>query len=156
MKVFSLVLALLLGVTVFAQKKHHNKHERPKFTTQQRIELRLKSLTVALDLTNRQIRRIEPIVTEMVEYRNNKKAERTTKREHAKPSTDEIFERKMKCLDREADLNKRMKSILDKDQYWAWKQIHHKHKEKMKKHRGHHEKRGEGRGDRPRPKGQTL
>lgn len=130
MKHFSLVLALLLSIAVFAQKKEHHK---PKFTKEQKIQLHLKKLTVALDLTGKQADKIKPIVAKMVTEKEARKAERKARKEEPKRmSADEAFKKQMDCLDEEAKLHQKMKSILDKDQYWAWKMIHAKHKKNKK------------------------
>jgi archaellin len=126
-KVAAVVVMVLIGMSSFAQKPVK---EGEKFTTEQRVNLRLKKLTLALDLTDAQARQLKPIVQEQAEKRKVKQEKRKTMQASGKkPSADARYEMQMIRLDEQIALNKKVKNILNEKQYEQWKkmQMHRKH-----------------------------
>jgi len=132
MKKVLAVVMVLVGMSTFAQKPAG---EGEKFTTEQRVNLRLKKLTLALDLTDAQARQLKPIVQEQAEKRKAKQEMRKAMQASGKkPSTDVRYEMQMARLDEQIALNKKVKSILNEQQYEQWKKM------QLRKHHGKHRK----------------
>ena len=127
MKKLSLLLVLLLTISAFSQKKHHQK---PDFTVEQKTELMIKKMTLALDLNKKQISQITPLVVSKVKERDAKKSEH--KGQSGKMSNDEVFNKMSQRLDKMIALSAQMKKILDDDQYAKWKKMSAKHMHKKK------------------------
>lgn len=148
MKKLSLVIALFIAIGAFAQKRGQE-GRGPKgndFTPEQKTQLMVMKLSVALDLSEKQEAAITPLVAEkiekMAEKRGYKKGERAERKEL---SSDEKFEMAMKRLEEQKILQTKMKDILDKDQYAQWRKMHKKQMEKMSQGR----KKDQGRKRRP-------
>ncbi|NIJ44162.1 hypothetical protein FHR24_000601 [Wenyingzhuangia heitensis] len=130
MKQVSLLFALLITLSISAQKRHHLKND---FTAEQKTQLMVKKMTVALDLSEKQVTKITPIITVNVREMEKKMADRKANKESRKDlSSDEKYNLAMSHLDEQAKLNKLMKDILDKDQYVTWTRMQKKHDHKMK------------------------
>ena len=127
MKTLILAAAMMVGVVVSAQ----DKRERPEpLKPEQRAELRVKQMDLALDLNER--------TKKMEQFKN----ERKTNREAGKKLTaDERFAMKNKMLDERIAMRDEMKKILSHEQFVKWEsmkmknhsKITNKHK-KFKKH----------------------
>ncbi|MEE2800575.1 MAG: hypothetical protein VX550_00165 [Bacteroidota bacterium] len=103
------------------------------FTPQQRAELKVKKMAVALDLSDKQINSIQPLIA-------NQELERQSLRENREEmknlSNDEKFNRLNTRLDKKLDFKRKMKSILTADQYEKWQKMHkRKRTEARKKHK---------------------
>ncbi|ALM21654.1 hypothetical protein AAT17_10615 [Nonlabens sp. MIC269] len=103
------------------------------FTPQQRAELKVKKMAVALDLSDKQINSIQPLIA-------NQELERQSLRENREEmknlSNDEKFNRLNTRLDKKLDFKRKMKSILTADQYEKWQKMHkRKRTEGRKKHK---------------------
>jgi thioesterase domain-containing protein len=138
MKKVVAVVMVLIGMSSFAQKPAG---EGEKFTTAQRVNLRLKKLTLTLDLTDAQARQLKPIVQEQAEKRKAKQEMRKAMQASGKkPTADARYEMQMARLDEQIALNKKVKSILNEKQYEQWKksQMHRKHGKRGKHKKGAH------------------
>ena len=133
MKKVVTVVMMLIGISLFAQEPQEGK--KPKFTTEQQANIRLKKLTLDLDLSDAQARQLQPIVLEQAKKRSAMQASRKAmKAKGEKPSADQRYEMIMAHLDEQIALNKRVKKILNEQQYEQWKKMQ---KRKGKHHRGH-------------------
>ncbi|MGQ7946675.1 hypothetical protein [Flavobacterium sp. WC2509] len=133
-------LIAFMSVTGFAQekqdvqKKHQGHQGSPmeKFTPEQRNQLMLKKMTLELDLTASQQKEMGTIIAEQSAkkeaFLKNKKT--TTE----KPTSDQIFEMKMKMLDEQIATKAKVKKILSADQYKKWDELKEHHREGMKNH----------------------
>ena len=122
---------LIVGMTAFAQEgpKGAGKGDRAtmaKLTPEQRNELRLKTLTLKLDLNASQQKEMGKIVGEMDAKREAMKAERMANKDK-KLTSDEIFAKKSKMLDEKIAMKERLKKILNDEQMDKF--------EKMQQHR---------------------
>ncbi|ANW94853.1 hypothetical protein AXE80_00440 [Wenyingzhuangia fucanilytica] len=152
MKKISLLIATFVFVGAFAQK---NKPKKESFTAEQKTQLMVKKMSVALDLTEKQEAKITPIVADkvkkieakMAEFKDRKKGERPERKEI---SNEEKFKTAMAHLEEQKALQNKMKSILNKEQYVSWKEMqtkqHHRRGEMMKKRS--EKKRGDSKGKR--------
>ena len=75
-------------------------------------------MTLDLELTDAQQRKIRPLITQQIKDRNRyyeqmKKSKKTDK----KPSTEELFNLKIEQLDQKIAHKKEMKSVLNKEQF---------------------------------------
>jgi len=138
MKQVILIATLFISVHTFAQKKCQQKSD---FSATQKTQLLIKKMTIELDLNAKQISQITPIVNERIKTREAKCSE--DKKENRKLlSSDEKFEMKMECLNKQETLQNKMKEILRKEQYDTWKEMRkkHMHKKGIKKMAHHRRK----------------
>lgn len=123
MKKLSLLVILLSVLTLSAQKKHPLKN----LTNEQKTALYLKKMTLDLDLTNRQIDKIKPLIAKNIDQHQKHKTKKTTN-----------FTQMMQKLDTQIAFHRKMKSILNKTQYLQFKELEKQHqKNKMRKKRKH-------------------
>jgi Spy/CpxP family protein refolding chaperone len=136
-KVFVMML-LAVGLTAFAQEKKQaaNRAEMEKLSPEQRNELRLKKLTMELNLNDNQQKEIGKIIAEQTTKREAMMTERKANKEKGvKPSADERFARESKKLDEEKAMQDRIRKILTPDQYKKWEDRQNDRKDKMREHR---------------------
>ena len=144
MKKVVLMAILAIGMVAFAQEGKRD-FKRERFTPEQRIELRVKQMTLDLDLSDKQQVEIKKLLTEHETTRKNKMEEmKKMKKEGARPTADERFEMQKNRLDEQIDFKNRMKKILNKEQMDKWETIQKDRKEKMepryKRNEGFHKK----------------
>nr|WP_321246929.1 hypothetical protein [uncultured Psychroserpens sp.] len=111
-----LILVFAITFTTHAQKRKGKKG--PKMTTEQQVTLKVKKMTLALDLTTQQQREISPLIAKQIEAKKAANEERREmKKADKKPSSDEIFAMKNKRLDAQIMMKNKMKKILNKEQF---------------------------------------
>ncbi|GEC77517.1 hypothetical protein [Flavobacterium aquatile] len=121
MKNVFLAIALVLGLTTFAQEGKPARGEREKLTTEQQVELQTKKMKLELDLNDKQTADIKKIVEKQVAKREAKRAEMQAKREKGeKPSKDQMFQMKSEMLDAQIAHKAEMKKVLTAEQYTKW------------------------------------
>lgn len=123
MKKLFVVALLFVGLTNFAQERkgRTEKAEMEQLTPEQRNQLRLKELTLELDLSATQQKEISQIIADESTKREAKMAERKAKKETEKTLTaNEKFEMKSKSLDSQIEFKAKMKKILNKEQMDKW------------------------------------
>ena len=136
MKTVCMALLLLFGLTAHGQHEHReHRHEKEvQFTPEQRAELHTKKLTLALDLSTAQQKKVQQVIL----ARETDRAARKESREksdslHRDPQL--RYERMNQRLDAMITHKKEMKEILTEVQYAKWEKIASK-----KGHRSHHHK----------------
>ena len=113
-----LVLVFAFTITTQAQKKGKRDQNNPKFTIEQRTELAIKKMTLALDLTEKQQSQITPFIKAQATARKAAMEKRKQYRdEEKKPSADEIYAMKSNQLDNRIAFKNNMKDILNKEQF---------------------------------------
>ena len=133
-----LVAMLVIGVGAMAQKPNQEKRQRGYMNhmdPEQMATLQTKRMTLALDLTNAQQKQIQSLNLENATKRAEKIKEMKAKKETGelkRPTSEERYNMQLAILDHQIDQKKRMKNILDKEQYAKW--------EKMKTNREGHQK----------------
>lgn len=134
MKKVAVIVILMLGFTLTTQAQKKQKFE--KLSLEQRTELRIKQMTLALDLTPTQANQIKPLIAEQVKERKEmRKKHKELRKSDKKPTADERYAMKMAKLDKQIAFKNKMKQVLNEKQYEKFeKTIKRKMKDKRKKH----------------------
>ena len=142
MKKLLTVLVLAVGFTVTTQAQQGDKGKREQLTVEQQTELRLKKMTLKLDLTDAQQKQIKPLIAKQIAERQEMRAKgKATKVSDSKPTTEERYAMKNKMLDKQIAYKAEMKRILNEQQYERFEKMaarkmnRHKKKGEHKKHR---------------------
>jgi protein CpxP len=127
--IFLFALVLSLPMTTMAQHRNHQNHEKngEKLTTEQRINLHVKKMQLALELSENQKEQVAQIL------KKNPRPERLKKREGV--SSDDRYKMDLKQLDHQIALQKEMKTVLSEKQFEEWKQMQ-QHRKAIMAHRG--------------------
>ncbi|HLT32760.1 MAG TPA: hypothetical protein VKZ98_03135 [Aquaticitalea sp.] len=114
-------------------KERMAKSER--MTPEEIATLQTKKMTLHLDLNEKQQSEVKALLLEEAQTRKDKMAAFKAKKETGeKPSKDDRFNHQNDRLDHQIELKKKMKTILNADQYAKYEQIHttmHNKKRKM-------------------------
>ena len=139
MKTWILAAAMVLGMSMSAQEKG----PRPEpLKPEQRAELQVKKMTLALDLNDKQQKDLKELFIAKGKEREAARAQMKAKKEAgAKMTADERFAMQSKRLDEQIAMKKELKKILTADQYAKL--------EVMKKDRKHDFGKREKRHDKP-------
>ncbi len=135
MKNLMMAIVLLVGMTGIAQEQNRNSQnpKMEKLSAEQRNELRLKEMTLKLDLTAAQQKEMAKIIAEQSAKRESAMAERkAAKDKNAKMSADERFAKKSQMLDQKIAMKQRVKAILTPEQMEKWEKLN---SEKQRKFR---------------------
>ncbi len=143
-KVILLVCILTIALPATAQeretksRKEVKKNHLKDLSPEQRAELKTKHMALALDLSDKQQREILELNTAVARDRQKKMESRKAIKESGKTLTsDEKFKMKSEQLDRQLEVQKKLKSILTQEQYDQWKKMksrNQKRKHVRKKH----------------------
>ena len=127
MKRIIAMIVLVVGTTFTTQAQ---KRKMDQLTIAQRTELKVKKMTLHLDLTDAQIKQVTPIVKANIEERTAMhEMRRKNKDADKKPTSNEVYEMTNKRLDKSIAAKKQMKQILNEEQYKRFeKMLHHKEK----------------------------
>lgn len=139
MKMWILAMAMMFGVTLSAQGKKE-RHEPLK--PEQRTELQVKKMTLALDLTEKQQQDIKKVLLDRNMKKKESRAQFKAHRESGKKLTaDDRFALQSKRLDDRIAMKKEMKRILTPEQFEKLQKTHKersgkitKRKKNFKKH----------------------
>ena len=128
----------LLTVGAFAQE-HKKGHKKSDLTPDQIAELHTKKMTLGLELTETQQKKVFNLKKEHAIERESKRKERMALREKGeKPVKENSFERKNARLDKALAHQSEMKEILNDNQFETWKKSRMHKANKMKKMRKRH------------------
>jgi hypothetical protein len=157
MKKMFMIAVMMIGLSSFAQEKMigENKPQRPergdvpqmpKFTAEQKKQLEVKKLTLALDLNSTQQKEMEKIISEQSAKREAKMAERKALKASKKEMTaDELFALENNRLDEQIAVKAKVKKVLSAEQFDKWEKMkaqrHHKGGKKFHKKQFNGEKR---------------
>ena len=123
-----LVIVLAFSFTTQAQGK------RNQLSATQQVNLKVKRITLALDLSNQQQSLIRPLlmaqITEKEALMRDRKETRKAKR---KPTADEIYAKKSKVLDDRIAMKNSMKKILNETQFKKFEKMRKSRKMKGKR-----------------------
>lgn len=126
-----LVLIFVFTFTIQAQKK---KGYKQQLTINQQTSLKVKQMTLALDLSDKQQQQLTPLLRAEITFRQaaieKRKEARKQKKRH---SSDEIYAIKSQELDNKISMKRSMKDILNKTQFKMFKKIY---TQRMKKKKG--------------------
>jgi len=153
-------MAMMAGVTMSAQPgekkfdgRQPGKEHRDPFTPEQRTELRVKHLTLALDLSDKQQKDVQKLFEGQQKQREQFMAlHKANKDAGKKPTPDERFAMQTKMLDVQIANKRELKKILTPEQFTKFEQLKDERRDKMQEwhKRGGHFKRDGKHGDRRR------
>lgn len=136
-KIFLTLFVFGITTASFAQEVKND----DQMTLEQRNELRLKRLTVDLDLNENQQKEMSKIIAEESQKRETQRADFKANKEAGKKITaQERFEMKSKMLDQQKEHKAKMRKLLNEKQFEKWEanQKENRHKmQEMRKHRKH-------------------
>ncbi|ADV48124.1 hypothetical protein I2486_04020 [Cellulophaga sp. E16_2] len=140
------VLVLFIGLNAFAQKREM----KSEMTPDQIATLSTKKMTLALDLTESQQAKMYVLQLENATERQAKMEARKQARENGATknlSSDQRYEMQSKMLDQRIEQKKKLKSVLNKEQFEKWEKMphhrrgeHHKGKREKGDKKGHKNK----------------
>lgn len=140
------IVFISLGFLANAQEKKERALKMADYTPEEMAQIQTKQMTLELDLTEAQQKQIQQINLEKAKehkakYETRKSASIASQKE--KPTKDERLKMKNDHLDSQIEMKKKMKSILNEEQFKKWeiisKEKREKHKEQMHKKKKMHQ-----------------
>lgn len=126
-----LILVFLFTFTIQAQKKRGYKQQ---LTINQQTSLKVKQMTLVLDLSDKQQQQVTPLLRGAIAFRQAAMEKRKVVRKHKRrPSSDEIYAIKSQLLDNKISMKRSMKDILNETQFKTFKKMY---TQRMKKKKG--------------------
>lgn len=121
------VLILLISFSINAQQKHQKQRKGSDFTPEQKATLKVKQMTLDLDLNASQQKEVFELMKKGAEERKNAMEERKeNKQSGVELTSDQKFAIQNNRLDKMIAHKTAMKNILSKDQYEKWeKKMNH-------------------------------
>ncbi len=115
------VLVLLISFSINAQQRQQKQRKGSDFTTEQIATLKVKQMTLDLDLNASQQKEVFELMKKSTEERKNAMAERKeNKQSGIELTSDQKFAIQNNRLDKMIAHKTAMKNILSKDQYEKW------------------------------------
>ena len=134
MKKLASILILIFAVTFTTQAQKKKGKKGLKMTTEQQVILKIKKMTLALDLNTKQQAEITPIISKQIEARKaDFEAKKAMRKADKKPTADEVFAMQNKRLDAQIMMKNNMKDILNKEQFEKFEKMQEGRKMKKKK-----------------------
>ena len=135
-KVFIAAL-FLIGITSFAQEKkvRTERAQMDQMTMEQKNQLRVKKMTLDLDLSTSQHKEVEKIITE----KGRKKEAKIVPRQNMqgamkkKLNSEERFARKNQILEEQIVMKGKMQKILSSKQFDKWESLKSQRKDRLSK-----------------------
>ena len=136
-----LALFICFSLTINAQKKQFFKNKK-SLTTEQLTTLKVKKMTLELELSEIQQNKLTPVIKELISERSAQlDKKRKLKNDVKKINPNERYQMANKILDRKIMFQKEMRTILNEEQFKKFKTLEKKRNEKMKKRRHQKKKR---------------
>ena len=136
-----LALFICFSLTINAQKKQFFKNKK-RLTTEQLTTLKVKKMTLELELSEIQQNKLTQVIKELISERSAQlDKKRELKNEVKKINPNERYQMANKILDRKIMFQKEMRTILNEEQFKKFKTLKKKRNEKMKKRRHQKKKR---------------
>ena len=130
-----LALFICFSLTINAQKKQFFKNKK-RLTTEQLTTLKVKKMTLELELSEIQQNKLTPVIKELISERSAQlDKKRELKNDVKKINPNERYQMANKILDRKIMFQKEMRTILNEEQFKKFKTLEKKRNEKMKKRR---------------------
>ena len=124
-----MAVALVVGLTTFAQQRDGKRADREKLTTDQKVELQVKKMNKDLNLNEKQTEQVKAVVTKQVQKRESKKAEMQQVKDKNRAQM------KAQMETEQAAVTSEMKKILTPEQFTKWEKNREDKIEKMKEKR---------------------
>jgi len=123
------------------KKKQFFKNKK-RLTTEQLTTLKVKKMTLELELSEIQQNKLTPVIKELISERSAQlDKKRELKNDVKKINPNERYQMANKILDRKIMFQKEMRTILNEEQFKKFKTLEKKRNEKMKKRRHQKKKR---------------
>ena len=135
MKKIITIILLVFAFTLTAQaQKGKRKMRAEKLSTEQQTILAVKKMTLSLDLTASQQNELKPLVAKKISDRKaHYKKMKATQKERKKLSANERFAKVNERLDNQIAMKRKMKNILNKEQFEKFEKTNKNRKKKGKK-----------------------
>lgn len=136
MKKLALVVVLISGISLNAQRHGGDRNSMKDLNPQEVATLQTKKMTLALDLDQKQQTEIHSLFLTNATERKNKMDERkASKEEGNRPSKEERFTMQNERLDHMIAQKAAMKEILSQEQFEKWETMQEKRQKGKKKRR---------------------
>ena len=141
-KIVVIALSLFTLISVAQEKRKHKTEQkngtelRKQMTPNDIADLKSKKLTLKLDLTDAQQKKVHALILNQVKARKALKNERKAKdgEKKEKPSKDDIVKMQNRRLDQQIAMKRKMKTILTAEQYAKFEKIKPRKNKKRRKH----------------------
>ncbi|KGL61857.1 hypothetical protein [Polaribacter sp. Hel1_85] len=152
MKKLVSILVLVFAVTFTTQAQKKRGERDSKLTAEQHTTLVVKKMTLALDLSDKQQKQIKPLImAKMAERKASMEKRKAARADKKRPTADEMYAMQTKRLDSQILMKKRMKDILNKEQFAKFEKMQKGKKrmamKKMKGKKGAKNNKGKKRGN---------
>ena len=136
-----LALFISFSLTTNAQKKQLFKNKK-RLTTEQLTTLKVKKMTLELELSEVQQKKLTPVITKLISERKIEADRmRESKNEVKNIDASNRYQIANKILDRKIMFQKEMRTILNEEQFKKFKRLEKKRNQKMKNRRHQKKKR---------------
>lgn len=136
-----LALFISFSLTTNAQKKELFKNKK-RLTTEQLTTLKVKKMTLELELSEVQQKKLTPVITKLISERKIEADRmRESKNEVKNIDASNRYQMANKILDRKIMFQKEMRTILNEEQFKKFKRLEKKRNQKMKNRRHQKKKR---------------
>lgn len=136
-----LALFISFSLTTNAQKKELFKNKK-RLTTEQLTTLKVKKMTLELELSEVQQKKLTPVITKLISERKIEADRmRESKNEIKNIDASNRYQMANKILDRKIMFQKEMRTILNEEQFKKFKRLEKKRNQKMKNRRHQKKKR---------------
>lgn len=135
MKKVMAIVFFSLSFLANAQEKKERANKMADYTPEEMAQVQTKQMSLDLDLTEAQQKQVLQINLENAQERKAKfeaRESNSKSSEKEKPSNEERLNMKNEQLDRQIEMKKKMKSILNADQFEKWETISRERREKQK------------------------
>ncbi|MFD1293393.1 Spy/CpxP family protein refolding chaperone [Lutibacter holmesii] len=137
------VIAMLISLNITAQKNNKQQRNRSDFTPEQMATLKVKKMTLDLDLNDSQQKEIYAIEKTNAEERVKIRTQMRANRDNGvQLSSDEKFELQQTRLDKMIAHKAALKTILTKDQFTKWEENMNSRKRDGKKQLAQNKQKG--------------
>ncbi|WP_456437910.1 Spy/CpxP family protein refolding chaperone [Psychroserpens sp.] len=138
MKKLMMIAIALLTLNATAQDKNNRKEFAKDLSAEEIATLKTKKMTLHLDLNESQQAKVKSLALEEAKQRENQRAmreENKKKETSQKPTKEKRLAMVNERLDRQIEMKKKMKSILNDEQYKKWEaSLSKKNRKKQKRH----------------------
>lgn len=129
-----LFLAAFLSISMMAVSQKREQKGNDQFTLEQKTELKVKKMTLDLDLNAKQQQELKSLYLEEGKKMEGKKKEMIAKREKGeKLNADEKFAMKSNMLDKQIEMKSKLKKILTPEQMSKFEETKKDRPKKMQK-----------------------
>jgi len=137
MKKLALVVVLISGITLSAQRHQGDRGTMQDLSPQEIATLQTKKMTLALDLDQKQQTEVQSLFLTNTTERKNKMDERKSKKEDGnRPSKEERYAMQNERLDHMIAQKASMKKILTEAQFEKWEKM------QLRRQKGKRERKG--------------